>query len=237
MTTPKDRTRAREGQVLALRSQGRTLESIAAELGYANASGVAKALDRVLSRQAAASIDTLRVVADAELDDLQQKLYALLTLPGTNVDQAVRCIDVIRKLQERRAKLHGLDADRRLSVSVPSADAGIRPNDFNSHRGFHLVLDANAVDRRVLPWAHMVINPKPGEGTLPEPVPSIVVEPSLLPAEAIRCLIEEGGLLVGGVFFAIPTEHISDDLVDALTESGSGDGDDDGDDADGLDAV
>lgn len=235
MTTPRDKTRARETQALTLRAQGKTLESIARELNFANASGVSKALDRVLARQAALSADQLRAMADAELDDLQRKLHALLGMQGTNIDQAVKIIDQIRKVQERRAKLHGLDAGRLVTVSEPATDPSVRPNDFDRHhRGFHLVIDADAVDRRLLPWKHMAINPRPGEGTLPPPTPSIIVEPALLPPEALRQLIAEGALHVDGIFFSIPAEHVSDELLDALAEAedhGNDDGYEDDDDA------
>lgn len=218
MRQPRDKIRAREAQCLTLRAQGKTLDAIAEELGYANASGVAKALDRVLSRQAAASADTLKAMADAELDDLQRKLHALLDVPGTNIDQAVKVIDQVRKIQERRARLHGLDAGRAgaQSGTLAATDPGVRPNDWTAQREYDLVVVGDRVPKRLIPWSRLVLNPAPGTGTLPPPVPSVVMLPEVMGPGPTRYILTTGGFELGGIRYSIPEEHIPAELLDAL---------------------
>lgn len=222
-------TRQREAKALELSARGLPLDEIAKLVGYADKSGASRAISRALDATVRMNADQLRALTNDQLDRMDADAAGLLALPGVSTETAIKVLELRRRILESRASLNGLKS-KQVNVAVgPAADPSIRPNSFDGPKSFHLVIDGDAVDRRLLPWKHMVINPKPGEGTLPPPAPSVGVNPALLPAGAVRTLLAEGCLLVDGVFFSVAEEHVSDELIDALGERGGNcGGDDDG---------
>lgn len=219
-------TREREARALELSARGLPLDEVAKRVGYSDKSGASRAISRALDRTVRLNADQLRDLTNAELDRMDADAAGLLALPGVSTETAIKVLELRRRILETRAGLNGLKS-KQVNVAVgPAVDASIRSNDFNSPKGFHLVIDGSGIDRRLMPWRHMVINSKPGQGTLPPPVPSVVVPAALLPAGAVRTLLAEGCLLVDGVYFSVAEEHVSDDLLDALAEGGGNHGHD-----------
>ncbi len=215
---------ARENTVLELRAMGWSMDRIAAETGYADSSGVAKALRRALLRQASLSVEELKSMESHKLDQLEANLQELLRLPGVNVDSAVKVLAEIRKVLERRSRLHGLDAG---AGGGQGGDGAGRENDWEAERGFDLIVEGDDVDPALIPWDHLVLNATPGAGALPPPTPSVIMEPSVMGPGPTRYILVTGGFEVGGLRFFVPEEHISQEFLDALT--GYDDGDDGGD--------
>lgn len=210
-------SRERETKALELVAGGMTMSAVAAELGYADHSGVSRAVNRALDRRAGLAGDQLRALADAELEELRGKLHHLLSLPGVNVDQAVKVIAEIRKLQERQSRLHGLDSGGRGAGAETVATSGHR-NDFTGQKGFWLVIDGAPV-RDQLPYDQMTVNANPGIGHLQPPIPAVVVNPAILGSdEAVRWIIARGGLRLDGVYFSVPAESVSALLIQELRE-------------------
>lgn len=231
MTTRKPRTRtqngtlgqdakpdrnellAKEAKVLELRASGWSMDRIAAETGYADSSGVCKALRRALLRQASLSVDELKAMESHKLDQLEANLQELLRLPGVNVDSAVRVLSEIRKIMERRSRLHGLDA----GMGGGQGDGTGRENEWDADRGFDLVVIGDDVDPQLVPWAALRLNAAPGAGALPPPTPTVILEPSVMGPGPTRYILMTGGFLLGGIRFFVSEEHISQELLDALT--------------------
>lgn len=209
--TATQRARARETKALELMASGWSKTAISVELGYRDHSGVSRAVSRALSRQATMAGDQLRGLADAELEELRVKLHVLLNLPGVSADSAVKVIGEIRKLQERRSKLHGLDAGNRPSEQQASATGFV--NNFDSPKGFFLVVDGGPA-RHVLPHDRLILNPTPGAGYLQPPIPSVVIDPLLFPGTGIiRKIIADGGLSLDGMFFRLADEDLTDEFL------------------------
>lgn len=211
---------AKEARVLELRAMGWSLDAIALETGYADSSGVCKALRRALLRQAAFSLDELKSMESHKLDQLEANLHELLRLPGVNVDTAVRVLAEIRKLLERRSRLYGLDAGA-LGGGQGDGTAG-RGNDWEASRNYDLIVDGDSVDPALIPWASLRLNATPGAQALPEPTPSVVMCPAVMGAGPTAYIISSGGFLLGGIRYSIREEDISPELLAALT------GEDDG---------
>lgn len=94
----------RQGEALRLRLMGKSYQAIADEMGYANASGAANAVKRALDRTVREPADELRQMAVQRLDAMLEPLWRRIA----NGDP--RAVEVAIKLEERRAKLLGLDA-------------------------------------------------------------------------------------------------------------------------------
>jgi AraC-like DNA-binding protein len=89
-----------------MRSTGATLQDIADALGYSSASGVAKAIRVAMDRAIYIASDDERRQSVARLDRGLTKLEPGMNKPET----AARSVEVMVKIEERRAKLLGLDA-------------------------------------------------------------------------------------------------------------------------------
>lgn len=209
----------RENKVLELRSRGMSLDRIAVEVGYCDSSGVAKALRRALLRQAALSIQELQSLESRKLDELEARLNELLHLPGVAIDSAVRVLAEIRKVLERRSRLHGLDA----GTGGGQGDGTGRENVWERQRNFDLVVDGDDIDPTVVPWDRLVLNVSPGAGALPPPAPTVIMSPEVMGPGPTRHILVTGGFRLGGLRFFIPEEHISPQFLDALTGDGDGD--------------
>jgi hypothetical protein len=118
LTQPEDF--AREKRALELRIGRMPFAAIAEEIGYADASGAYKAVQRALRRTLQEPAAELRRVELESLDQLYRAALIVALQPGDRQLEAQRnCL----KIMERRARLLGLDAPQRKIVDVISRDA------------------------------------------------------------------------------------------------------------------
>ncbi|MEV6036019.1 hypothetical protein AB0L65_33030 [Nonomuraea sp. NPDC052116] len=132
-------TAARDAEAARLRVRGLTYRQIAAELGMAGPGKAHEAVQRVLKETVQDAADDLRAV---ELDRLDQMYQAALKVletehyaishgkvicleeggePLADDGPVLQAIDRLLKIQERRAKLLGLDAPTKTNVTVSDA--------------------------------------------------------------------------------------------------------------------
>lgn len=115
--------RDKQRRALELRTEGRTLDQIADELGYASKSGASKAITAALDRHEAAAVDEYRDLEAARLNELQRAVWPL-AVTG-DIAAVTACVRII----DRRAKLLGLDApvlvDVNASASTVDLDAAV----------------------------------------------------------------------------------------------------------------
>lgn len=93
----------KQRRILELRKAGYTLDQIADELGYADASGVHHALTRTLERTVGEPAQELRALEADRLDEMWRKVWEKLDRGDVGV------VETLIRLQARRAKLLGLD--------------------------------------------------------------------------------------------------------------------------------
>jgi hypothetical protein len=98
------RARDREAQALQLRKAGLTLDVIASRLGYANRSGVSKAIGRATERHTSIAVDELRDLEAQRYDDAQASIWARVLQGDDNA------IASFMRISAGRRKLLGLDA-------------------------------------------------------------------------------------------------------------------------------
>lgn len=133
----------RDAEACRLRTLGHTYDQIAAEVGFADRSKARQAVERGLTAIVAEPASELRVLELARLDELWRRAWAILEREHQVVQlgkvvrdrdgQAVvdhgptlQAIDRLLKIQERRAKLLGLDAPTRVeAITVDEIDAEI----------------------------------------------------------------------------------------------------------------
>jgi len=135
----------RDAKAARQKSRGQTYSQIAENLGYADASGAYRAVQRALAAVPAENVDELRRIQSEQLDALTAKAFEVLesthfahTVHGELVlapdgqplidDMPVlHAIDRLIRLAERRSKLMGLDAPSRHEViTLDYLDAQIR---------------------------------------------------------------------------------------------------------------
>lgn len=106
---------ANRAKVVQLRLEGKTLDKIAAELGYAGQSSVRYHLDAWLSEQrpSAEQTEELRQIQSQQLDALHDKLW-----PRLESDDYLAVTDRLVKLMDRKARLMGLDLQLGVTVNV-----------------------------------------------------------------------------------------------------------------------
>src|SRR3990167_2052497 len=90
-------------QALDMRLAGRTYQEIAKALGYANASGPYLAIQALIRRNALESLEELRDVEGQRLDKMMEQVWPRATTGDLD------SIDTVLKIQQRRARLYGLD--------------------------------------------------------------------------------------------------------------------------------
>jgi hypothetical protein len=95
---------ARQLQALELRLAGVTYEQIAGQLGYASRSGAHKAVGAALKATLREPADELRELAAERLDRATTAIWRRVQ------DGDGHAIDVLLRIEARRAKLLGLDA-------------------------------------------------------------------------------------------------------------------------------
>ena len=143
-------TAKRDAEAARLRSRGRTYSQIAEELGYCDKGAahhaVARVFDgfRVEARDLLIKIelDKLDMMTRAVIDVLEAKHYLVsdgrIVYIGAKDDPdhrellddapVLQAVDRLLKISDRRAKLLGLDAPKRVEVSdtTPDLDAAVR---------------------------------------------------------------------------------------------------------------
>lgn len=147
--------RLRENRAYELLAAGVPMEKIAEELGYADAGGVWKAIQRAMRRYPSVKVEEYRQLQGAQLADLLGRAYriAIRAQPVVHNGQVVmydepeeqpdgttrmrrrvlidpmpqlQAISTIVKIQERQAKLYGMDAPQEVNlggtIEVKEAD-------------------------------------------------------------------------------------------------------------------
>ena len=107
--------RDRQRRAVELRTEGHSLEEIAAQLGYADKASVHNAITRTIDRHEAAAVDEYRDLEAARLNELQQAIWPLAT--AGDIPAVTACVRII----DRRAKLLGLDAPVLVDVNATAA--------------------------------------------------------------------------------------------------------------------
>lgn len=137
-------TARRDAEAAELRSQGQTYQAIADRLGFANRTNSRRAVERALAATVREAADEVRALQLAQLDRLTREALAVLErehlvvshgriINGPDgkplMDDApvLQAIDRLIRIQERRAKLLGLDAPTKVETwNIDAIDAEIR---------------------------------------------------------------------------------------------------------------
>jgi DNA-binding CsgD family transcriptional regulator len=113
-------TAERDAEAARLRSRGLSYRAIAAELGI-DVHTAHDAVQRALQAIRAEGAVEARTIELQRLDGLWEAVLAVLeratTEPGTESDTRLKAVATLLKVQERRARLLGLDAETKVSVS------------------------------------------------------------------------------------------------------------------------
>jgi hypothetical protein len=109
--TEQVRAHERHLRALELRKAGVTYETIAGQLGYANASGARKAVASALKATLREPAEELRTLELARLDAMALALWCRVQ------DGDEKAIDRVLRIMERRARLLGLDAAAKTELS------------------------------------------------------------------------------------------------------------------------
>lgn len=137
----------RDAEAARLRGLGWSYRRIAREMGYANASGPQKAVQRALAAIQQEAAEEVRALELARLDGLWEKAAEIFGKDSLLVQQGrvvrvpvdidgtaspvvdeelkLKALDRLLRIQERRARLLGLDAPSRLSVEAEQLGAEI----------------------------------------------------------------------------------------------------------------
>lgn len=132
-------TAARDAEAARLRTRGLTYRQIADELGMAGPGKAHEAVRRVLAETTQEAANDLRMVELERLDQMYQAALKVLETehyavshgriiyrdddgkPLADDGPVLAAIDRLLKIQERRAKLLGLDAPAKTNVTVSDA--------------------------------------------------------------------------------------------------------------------
>ncbi len=114
---PKPEVLEKEAQVVALRREGMTWDTIAQAVGYADPSGAHAAYMRASARIVKEDIDAIRDMETERLDMLQGAYWRQAMMGDVPAGMQVL------RIMERRAKLLGIDQPIRQQVEVISYDA------------------------------------------------------------------------------------------------------------------
>lgn len=106
-------SQARDVEAARLRSTGHTLQDIADRLGYTDPGNAYRAIAKVFAETVTAPVEDIRRREIAVLDELEARAW--LALKGTS---SLAAVDRVLKIQERRARLLGLDAPVKTHVEV-----------------------------------------------------------------------------------------------------------------------
>jgi hypothetical protein len=136
-----EETAERDAEAFRMRARGRLLREIAAELGFYDESAVRAALQRRNNRVTGPAVAEYRREMDAQLDELHREAMKVLEAKHLRINNGeivhadgepviddapvLRAIETILKVQERRARLHGLDAPTKVQAEVQSVRVSI----------------------------------------------------------------------------------------------------------------
>lgn len=127
-------TAARDAEACRLRSHGLDYQEIADRLHYASKSSAYEAVQRALKATVQEPADELRQIELLRLDELARRARTVLEATHYVVDKGavviwngeplvddgpvLAAVDRLLKVQERRAKLLGLDSPQRVSIDA-----------------------------------------------------------------------------------------------------------------------
>ena len=117
-TTQHSDHAVRQRKALELRKQGFGFDHIAQELGYTNRSGAYKAVQAALADITAEAADDVRRLELERLDGLWERAGAALR-DSDNARDTAAAVGAAIKVQERRARLLGLDAPVKTQEVAP----------------------------------------------------------------------------------------------------------------------
>jgi hypothetical protein len=115
--TPKPEVLEREAQVVRLRRQGMTWDMISEQVGYASASAAHWAYQRAAKRVVQEDIDAIRRIETERLDIAQSAIWSRV------LNGELQAVQTFVRIQERRAKLLGLDQPFKQQVEITTYDA------------------------------------------------------------------------------------------------------------------
>lgn len=113
----------RQRRALEMRRAGATFEVIAKQLGWRSGSGAYQAVMAALRRTQQEPADVLRRLELERIDRLWLEMFAQATSDEQPPAVKQAAVDRLVKLAERRARLLGLDAPKRVAVGG-DAEAG-----------------------------------------------------------------------------------------------------------------
>lgn len=149
----------RDAEAFRMKSRGATLVEIAMALAYTDSSHVSKALKRHIDRIVTPAADEYRKLMDERLDHMRREALRVLETTHYKVNNGVvvhatleecgcpawetcphakpllddspvlAAIDRLLKIEERQARLHGLDAPVKHDVSVSSVTVRVEGAD------------------------------------------------------------------------------------------------------------
>ena len=108
---------ARRIQAIEMRLSGMTYQAIADSLGYSDPSDARSLIMRAIDRVEARQVDELRDLEGARLDRMTRIVWAILADRDQTSENRMKAVDRALRISERRARLYGLDAPVRVSVS------------------------------------------------------------------------------------------------------------------------
>jgi hypothetical protein len=188
---------AKETRALQLRSQGRRLDEIAADLGYADASGAHRAINRALAKHQATGVEEYRAMSTAQLDELDAQAATIMGLPGVGASDLLRAIEARRKIVHSRGEVLGI----KHAEKVHAAGAEFVAPDAGNGTLVLLSLDEAPTD--VLPEGLEAV------GVIPEGTLVIFMDPvcGLRPA-GVGTFCREGRLVRGNVLLRCEPEEL-----------------------------
>jgi hypothetical protein len=114
--TPKPEQLEKENEVVKLRRGGLTWDLIAERTGYASASSALAAYHRAAKRIVQEDIEQIRKIESERLDIAQSAIW------GSVLSGNIPAVTALIRIQERRAKLLGLDQPIRQQIEVTNYD-------------------------------------------------------------------------------------------------------------------
>lgn len=127
-------TAQRDAQAAELRAAGHTYAQIAEQLGYSDKSAAHKAVEKILRETVSEPAEAVRKLELERLDTLWRAVMAVLKRKHLTVSHGkvihhedepleddapvLQAVDRALRIQERRAKLQGLDSPARVSVDA-----------------------------------------------------------------------------------------------------------------------
>lgn len=124
----------RDAEAARLRSEGHTLQSIVDRLGFHDRAAASRAIAKVYAETVTQPVEEIRARDLATLDELEARAWEVLRAKHVTVSHGkvvdidgvpladdapvLNAIDRVLKVQDRRAKLLGLDAPTRAKVEL-----------------------------------------------------------------------------------------------------------------------